>query len=668
MLRSTTFLFVAALTGTLSAQQLTLDWATPVVPQNQRVKVLANGDVVAFGTATDAAYLQRFNAAGVVLWTRTFEAPALHALDMDLDATDNIYLYMGFENGQLDVDPGPNVTLLDAGQVFAKLNSNGAFQWGFALEEPGSLSEDYGGISVDAAGNLYVCGDLRTGTYDFDPTAGTYDLTVEASSRGSYMARYLTNGTLAWAQVMGWPEASSYSRDISVMPDGSSFYIVRRLHNGGGSTSQIDVDPGPNVFNIVTNEMSLLRYSSTMAFMAHTYINFNNLRTVADDSGALYLLGYDVNGAEAVKYTTTGTTVNTVYYTQLPDFNNLRVGGVVADGQGGCIGMYNLNCVTSTVRFYRMLPGGTIDYNVWLDSGTDCTMPGGRGFDARGDVLYVGTYNQNYTIDFDPGPGTLTLPLGDDDGVVAKYTLCRTAPTAPTGITTSAPLCTGVPMIFSTEPVAGASTYTWFLPPSWSITAGEGTSSITVWTGLPSTDAVAVSAANLCGSSNPVTEMVTVAQTPFVDLGPDLTVCVGTDVLLDATMNGATYLWQPGGETTPTITVSPTALTTYSVEVTQSGCTATDVTVITVDPCMGVAEAGRSAVRLWPVPVRAGEALRLEGIDATDVVGVFGADGRAWPVRINTQHVVLQLETAQLVAGSYVVRTTGGAFRFSVVE
>jgi subtilisin-like proprotein convertase family protein len=70
---------------------------------------------------------------------------------------------------------------------------------------------------------------------------------------------------------------------------------------------------------------------------------------------------------------------------------------------------------------------------------------------------------------------------------------------------------------------------------------------------------------------------------PTANAGPDTDACVGQSTLLTAT-GGATYLWSTG-ETTSTISVSPSATTTYSVTVTAGSCGSdTDDVVVTVQP------------------------------------------------------------------------------------
>ncbi len=67
---------------------------------------------------------------------------------------------------------------------------------------------------------------------------------------------------------------------------------------------------------------------------------------------------------------------------------------------------------------------------------------------------------------------------------------------------------------------------------------------------------------------------------PF-DLGPDQTLCEGEQLQLDATLNGATHLWEDGA-TDPVRTVSTTG--TYSVEASIGECVLADAITITFDP------------------------------------------------------------------------------------
>ena len=74
--------------------------------------------------------------------------------------------------------------------------------------------------------------------------------------------------------------------------------------------------------------------------------------------------------------------------------------------------------------------------------------------------------------------------------------------------------------------------------------------------------------------------MVNYNPLPIVNLGLDRTVCENETVILDATTQNATYLWQDGS-VNPMYTVPSAG--TYSVQVTVNGCSTTDSIVISFD-------------------------------------------------------------------------------------
>jgi hypothetical protein len=672
MQRLSALLLLTSLTFTTTAQQLTLGWATPVVAQNQRVKLASNGDVFTFGTAENAVHLQRLSSEGAVLWTKTLEAPQVRALDMDVDAQDNIYLYMGFSTGQLDLDLGPNQYLVDPGKVYARYNSSGTFQWGFVLENLTDLSEDYGGIAADDAGNLYICGDLGQGTYDFDAGSGTYDLEVGPSTTGCFMARYLTGGALDWAHIWTWANGSCNARDIAVMDDGSTFDLICQLDNGGAISSTIDVDLGAGVYNVSNDAQHLLRYTSDLAFIGHASTSYYQVRLTNDAQGKAYVLGYRLGGigSVAAKFSLNGTTLEELYETELFTFGNLRLGDVQADEQGGCIGVYNNNCDFSAVRFYKMDVSGLVDFNLSLSIGTDCTMPGAKGFALDGNTIHIGTYNGGYQIDFDPGVDMLNLPSGVNDGVVAKYTWCDGAPFDPFEISTAQALCLGEEATFSVSAFGDATSYVWSVPAGWNITGGQGTESITAQALAAGAGTVTVSAVNACGSSATVNGTFSFSAPPIVDLGPDAELCLGQSVSLDAISAGATYIWTPGGENTSSITVSPGVTTLYTAVVTNGdGCSSSDDVLITVDPCLGLTEFGKVHAYVWPVPLNGDEALRVAGIAVANVLAIVGSDGRTWPMRPISQQGTFSVDVRDLPNGAYALRCTDGqALRFVVAR
>lgn len=96
-----------------------------------------------------------------------------------------------------------------------------------------------------------------------------------------------------------------------------------------------------------------------------------------------------------------------------------------------------------------------------------------------------------------------------------------------------------VGLTYSISVVPKATSYDWTVPFGWAITAGQGTTTLTVTSGTVGQDGnIAVTATNSCGTSTPSTLAVTVttaALPPTITLGSNPTVCQGT------TSAGLTY-------------------------------------------------------------------------------------------------------------------------------
>ncbi|GAA3510406.1 hypothetical protein GCM10022393_24690 [Aquimarina addita] len=116
---------------------------------------------------------------------------------------------------------------------------------------------------------------------------------------------------------------------------------------------------------------------------------------------------------------------------------------------------------------------------------------------------------------------------------------------------------------------------------------GETTQSITV---SPTQETVyTVTATNCVGCVDEDSVTVSV-NTASADAGDDQTITAGEVVVLTAT-GGTSFEWSTG-ETTASIEVSPTETTTYSVQVSDNGCQATDDVTVFVEGCTTSVDAG----------------------------------------------------------------------------
>ncbi|MFK2820261.1 T9SS type A sorting domain-containing protein [Flavobacteriaceae sp. LMIT009] len=124
----------------------------------------------------------------------------------------------------------------------------------------------------------------------------------------------------------------------------------------------------------------------------------------------------------------------------------------------------------------------------------------------------------------------------------------------------------------ATLTASGSQSYVW--------STGETSRSITVTPNTTTT--YSVTGTDSEGNTTTDSVIVTVNEVPIANAGEDAEVCEGNEIILTAS-GGTTYLWS-NGETSQTITVSPTTTTNYSVIATTNGCSSTDEVTVTVLP------------------------------------------------------------------------------------
>lgn len=128
----------------------------------------------------------------------------------------------------------------------------------------------------------------------------------------------------------------------------------------------------------------------------------------------------------------------------------------------------------------------------------------------------------------------------------------------------------------TTLTATGASSYNW--------SNGANTASITV---SPTTTTSYIVTGMVNNISQKDTVIVRVKPLPSVNIGNDKSICKGDSVVLTATSNGTSLLWNTG-ESSDSIIVKPIATTTYSATATLNGCTNSDAISVAVKPLPNV--------------------------------------------------------------------------------
>ncbi len=111
------------------------------------------------------------------------------------------------------------------------------------------------------------------------------------------------------------------------------------------------------------------------------------------------------------------------------------------------------------------------------------------------------------------------------------------------------------------------------------------------------------------GCNGIASQPITVNPVPQPMLGSDTTLCSNLAVTIDGnTTGGTTYLWTPGGATTPTLVIDSTGIgigsEVFTLNVTNDqNCTGSDAILVTFKDCTGIDEfAGALTLNIYPNP------------------------------------------------------------------
>lgn len=148
-------------------------------------------------------FLAKYDANGNYVWA--FQLPGKlndDAYDLAIDGSGDLYI-TGIFRDTVDFDPSSaqalRVSKGGTDAFIAKYSSNGAFIWASTF---GSVGDDYGySLGNDGSNNVYFTG-YFTNTVDFDPSAGTTNLT-SLGFEDVFIAKYSSTGNFIWANRIG---------------------------------------------------------------------------------------------------------------------------------------------------------------------------------------------------------------------------------------------------------------------------------------------------------------------------------------------------------------------------------------------------------------------------------------------------------------------------------
>ncbi len=437
------------------------------------------GGVITLGSTTLTAiggadiYLVKYNSAGVVQWAKSIGGTGTdEGWQVAVDAT-GLYI-SGVFDGTVDFNPdagtnsvatrgpdfNPRFNNLNDGFV-AKYNvADGSYVWAQGIGD--AWPEYYSrALTSDANNGVFLTG-MFSGTNDFDPGAGTTNLTSLGGPDIFIMRLDASNGNFSWAKGMG---SANWETGTSLLADGTNLFAT------GWYYGNIDLDPGAGTISANGSGMYLSRFVSATGALdfAKNFTNGGNYLEgydLAKDNTNLYLTGafggtsdldpnagvsnISGNGGFVAKYSLANGSF--VWAKALQSNSYMYPTRVIADQAGIYLsgnfawladfdpGANEANRVGNNSDIFVARYSSTDGSFQWAKSigsgGSEYTR---GGLTLTNDGLYLGGSFQN-TVNFDPYTNVLTkTSMGDADGFIAKYQASPIAPpSAPTATVATA--------------------------------------------------------------------------------------------------------------------------------------------------------------------------------------------------------------------------------------
>jgi hypothetical protein len=303
--------------------------------------------------------------------------------------------------------------------------------------------------TVDPHGNVYLSGEFRSQTADFDPGPGIANLS-NAGITDAFAAKYAADGSFVWARRFGSAGVDrAYASAFASEGTGEYLYVTGHfegsvdfgagtLTSAGGKDlfmAKLDAATGATVWakrigakgDEVVSDIAVADSRVYVTGDFYTTVDFDpgsgtalltpagkgkNLRRDAfvltlDSSGG-FVSAWKIGGTETDHGLTLVADGTSLYLLgHVSTTVDLDPGPAVQNASGRFIARYSASPSPSWVRSFQV-----------QTYGDGLSLGGGLSIDA--DSLYF-TGSFGGTIDFDPGPGTANLTSVGSDVAVAKY-------------------------------------------------------------------------------------------------------------------------------------------------------------------------------------------------------------------------------------------------------
>lgn len=313
-------------------------------------------------------------------WAKSFGGGGTDVgYSLTVDASGNVYT-TGYFSGTSDFDPGIGVyNLTSSGSsidiFFSKLDASGNFVWAKRI---GGTNVDIGySLVVDVYGNTYTTG-VFEGTVDFDPGAGTFELTSE-NVGDAFILKLNAAGNFVWVKRLG---GAYLDQSYSICLD-----AAKNIYTTGSFGGTTDFDPGTGIYNLTSSASASGKFDVFVSKL-DSFGNFVWARNMG---------GTDNDVGNSIAVDAGGNVYSAGIFKVTADFDpGSGTSNLVSAGKSD----FYISKLDASGNFaWAKRIGGTSDDEVHSIS-----------IDASGNVYSVGFYSG--TVDFDPGTGTANLTTG----------------------------------------------------------------------------------------------------------------------------------------------------------------------------------------------------------------------------------------------------------------
>lgn len=543
-----------------------------------------SGDYYLAGYRDNSALIVRIQPNGTVVWSKMYELHSNREAISQIILTSNNMLVA---TGQL-----MNGTSYDGAFIF-QIATNGTLQWSQTLDYTSSYL-DLSSVSEAANGHIRASGNIKYPTKTHSYVSEFNEIT----------------GALIWDTM--------YARNNFGNNQDESFYHIRThpTNNSSYISGRYQTSSGQQSYRPV---LTKLKPNGT-----HDW-NHNFFYPISTNGGRLYGSGFDFDTDSIVvsiwgknggtnapfdfgfyKTDTLGVLGSNHWFSSTQN-HSIRITTLIVDGNGNYVfagrilsGSQDLILVRTTpngivlwskrygTAFTEDIGGGPTTGRLIVDGNSIITTGRTQGFSGGNDVILI-KVDLN-TGEPDNGICFSDLPLSQSSlpDFWMDYSLLKTD----CPVTYNSSSATSTNVVFDqfgslveniTDTIVSNDTLT-LCPGPIDIRADWNSAFDFVWStgntnqiqpiATSGTYWVSVSS-NGCTFARDTVHIVIGGAT--VDLGPDTIICDNGTLLLDATYSNATYLWQDNS-TSATLQVNSSG--SYSVEVNDSGCIATDTIVV----------------------------------------------------------------------------------------